>query len=300
MLSRSSWLHLRIPFSYFLLPVYLFSLAISPNLNESRVLWVFIILHVFLYPASNGYNSYFDKDEKSIGGLKNPPPVKKALYFLALLFDSAALLFGFWKINVLFTVMLFVYGLISKAYSHPSIRLKKYPITGWIAAGLFQGFFTFLMCYIGINNFSLENCLNTHVLIPALLSSVMLWGNYPMTQVYQHEEDLKRGDYTLSLKLGIRGTFVFTAIVFSMAVAGFAFYFIEFFEIKYAYTFLLALLPVLGYFSFWFLKVIKDTRSANFNYTMALNFISATSLNAFFIYFFLDSTQVLQAIKGGY
>lgn len=300
MLTRSSWLHLRIPFSYFLLPVYLFALAISPNLNESRMLWVFIILHVFLYPASNGYNSYYDRDEKSIGGLKNPPPVNTGLYYLALSFDALALLLGYWKINTLFMVMLLVYGLISKAYSHPSVRLKKYPILGWFAAGLFQGFFTFMMCYVGINNFSLENCWNAHVLIPAALTSIMLWGNYPMTQVYQHEEDAKRGDITLSLKLGIRGTFLFTAVIFTMAVAGFVFYFIEFFELKYAYAFLLALLPVLTYFLFWFVKVWKDKEKANFGYTMGLNFISATCLNIFFIYFFLESSQVLQAIKAGY
>lgn len=300
MLTRSSWLHLRIPFSYFLLPVYLFSLAISPNLNESRMLWVFIILHVFLYPASNGFNSYFDRDEKSIGGLKNPPPVNKGLYWLALLFDALALILGMLKINLLFTVMLFVYGLISKAYSHPMIRLKKYPVLGWLAAGLFQGFFTFIMCYIGINNFSLENCWSAHVLIPAALTSVMLWGNYPMTQVYQHEEDTKRGDITLSIKLGIRGTFLFTAGVFAVAVAGFVFYFIQFFEIKYLYSFLIALSPVLIYFLFWFFKVWKDPNKANYSYTMALNFISATCLNIFFVYLFLESSQVLQAIKAGY
>ena len=300
MLSRSSWLHLRIPFSYFLLPVYLFSLAISPNLDESRMLWVFIALHLFLYPASNGYNSYFDKDEKSIGGLRNPPPVKRGLYYLALLFDMIALIIGFWKINFLFVVMMLIYGLVSKAYSHPLVRLKKYPVAGWITAGFFQGFFTFLMCYVGINNFAMENCLNMPVLIPAVLSSIMLWGNYPMTQVYQHEEDAKRGDNTLSLKLGIRGTFIFTAVVFLIAAGGFAFYFAEFFSIKYAYAFAVALFPVLIFFSTWFLKVLKDESKANFGYAMGLNFVSATCLNIFFVYFFLESSQVLQAIKAGY
>lgn len=300
MLSRSSWLHLRIPFSYFLLPVYLFSLAISPNLNESRMLWVFIILHVFLYPASNGYNSYFDKDVGSIGGLKKPPPVTRGLYFLALLFDVIAIVLGLWKSNPQFVYMLLIYGMISKAYSHPAIRLKKHPICGWLAAGFFQGFFTFLMCYVGINDFSLDNCLNAHVIIPATLSSLMLWGNFPMTQVYQHEEDTKRGDYTLSLRLGIRGTFIFVAIVFSFAVAGFIFYFIWFFDSKYVLVFLSALLPVILFFLFWFLNVLKDERKANFHFAMGLNFVSATCLNAFFIYFFLDSSQVLQAIKAGY
>jgi hypothetical protein len=146
MLSRSSWLHLRIPFSYFLLPVYLFSLAISPNPTEKAVLWSLLIIHILLYPASNGYNSYFDKDEGSIGGLKNPPPVNKGLYYLALLFDGLAIVLGLFAINITFALMLFVYGLASKAYSHPAIRLKKFPVTGWLVAGFFQGFFTFVMC----------------------------------------------------------------------------------------------------------------------------------------------------------
>src|SRR5258706_15002109 len=147
---RSTLLHLRIPFSYFLLPVYLFALGISPNFNESRLLWSFVIIHLLLYPASNGFNSYFDKDEKSIGGLKNPPPVNKSLYYVSLLFDAAAIILAYVKISLLFAVMILIYGLVSKAYSHPSVRLKKYPIIGWLTVGIFQWCFTFMMSYIAI------------------------------------------------------------------------------------------------------------------------------------------------------
>jgi hypothetical protein len=297
MFSRSSWLHLRIPFSYFLLPVFLFSLCISPNFNESRILWVFVIVHFFLYPASNGYNSYFDKDEKSIGGLKNPPPVNKGLYFLALLLDTLAIVLALFKLNITFAVMLLTYGLVSKAYSHPAIRLKKYAITSWITAGIFQGFFTFLMCYIGLNNFALENVGKPGVLIPALLTTIMLMANYPMTQVYQHQEDLKRGDITISLRLGITGTFYFTASIFGIALAGFLFYFNLYFNADYAWVFSIALLPVLIYFFYWFVLVLRNNDKADYSRTMWLNFISATSLNGFFIYTFLKSTQVLQTFS---
>lgn len=297
MFALSSWLHLRIPFSWFLLPVFLFSVAISPNLNPDRLLWVFIIIHFFLYPASNGYNSYFDKDEKSIGGLKNPPPVKKGLYYLALLFDAIAIVLGFLKISVLFAAMLLIYGLISKAYSHPSIRLKKYPIGGWLVTGLFQGCFTFLMCYAGLNNFDLETIVKPHVITPALLTTIMLLGNYPMTQVYQHVEDAKRGDRTLSLRLGIRGTFYFTALVFGLAAAGFFFYFSHYYKISYAWQFLLALSPTLLFFTYWFLKVRKSEEAANYSHTMWLNLISSTSLNIFFVWFFLDSSNILAAFQ---
>jgi hypothetical protein len=133
-------------------------------------------------------------------------------------------------------------------------------------------------------------------LIPSLLTTVVLWANYPMTQVYQHEEDLKRGDLTLSLKLGVRGTFYFTGLVFIVATIQFTFYFLEFHELKYAIAFFIALAPVLLYFLFWFFKVLKDESFASYGYTMGLNYISATCLNAFFIYLFLDSSQVLQVL----
>jgi 1,4-dihydroxy-2-naphthoate octaprenyltransferase len=258
-----------------------------------------LIIHLLLYPASNGYNSYFDKDEKSIGGLKNPPPVKMELYVVALLFDALAILLGL-KISFLFSLMLLIYGLVSKAYSHPLIRLKKYPIIGWLVTGFFQGFFTFLMCYEGINAFGLNGIFKANILIPAALTSLMLLGNYPMTQIYQHEEDKKHGDKTLSIVLGIKGTFLFTFIVFTIATIGFVMYFISFFDSKYAILFIAFLSPVLVYFLIWFLRVNKNERLVTYGRTMWLNFISAICLNAFFIYFFLDSTQVLQAIKAGY
>ena len=76
------------------MPVFLFALATASNLELNKSILVFVIIHLFLYPASNGYNSYFDKDEQSIGGLKNPPPVNKGLYYLSLAFDLVALLLG--------------------------------------------------------------------------------------------------------------------------------------------------------------------------------------------------------------
>lgn len=299
MFKKSTWLHLRIPFSFFLLPVYLFALAISPNLNEQRLVLVLVALHLFLYPASNGFNSYFDKDEKSIGGLKNPPKVSTGLYYMALLFDFVAVAIGL-MINWEFALMLFIYGLVSKAYSHPVVRIKKYPYASWFIAGLFQGFFTFLMAYMGINNFGFDVVFKVHVLIPALLTSLILWGSYPMTQIYQHEEDEKRGDHTLSIRLGILGTFHFTAIAFSFASACFFVYFIEFFQIKYSWYFMIAMGPVVLFFGYWYLRTRKDIAQANFTNTMRLNFLSALLLNVFFIYFFLDSSQVIQAIKAGY
>lgn len=296
MFSRSSWLHLRIPFSFLLLPIFLFSLSISPNFTGPRLFWVFFILHFLVYPASNGYNSYFDKDEKSIGGLKNPPPVSKGLYFLSLTLDLVAIILAYIKINTTFAVMVLIYGLVSKAYSHPTIRLKKYAWTSWIITGIFQGLFTFAMCYVGVNDFEIRQAVRLEVILPGSLTSLMLWANYPITQVYQHTEDRKRGDITLSAKLGITGTFYFAASIFTLAAGGFLFYFRFMFGEEYAWFFLMSILPLLGYFFYWFFLIMREPANADFTHTMTMNLISAICLNGFFVYLFLESTHVLQVV----
>lgn len=294
MLSRSTFIHLRIPFSFFLLPVYLFAVSISPNLNGGRLLWSFLILHFLLYPASNAYNSYFDKDEKSIGLIKNPPKVKRELYWVALSMDALAILIGWIKINGLFALMLFLYGLASKAYSHPAVRLKRYAWTSWFIAGFFQGFFTLLMSYVAINDFAVAPLLVPEVLVPAVLASMVLWASYPMTQVYQHEEDSRRGDNTLSILLGIKGTFWFALVFFVVATVGFIIYFYKFQQPRFALVFLAALSPMVVYFLSWFYQVLKDETKADYARTMWLNFISSFCLAGFFLWLFLETSHILQ------
>ncbi len=286
LLQKATWQHLRIPFSFYLLPVYVFACASAHADDIFPILLVFGILHLFLYPASNGFNSYFDKDEESIGGLEKPPKVSEELYWAALIFDVIALAAGLW-IGWLFTLMLFVYGLASKAYSHPLTRWKKRPYLGWLVAGFFQGYFTFMMVIVGLGEADWETIFQTQYLVPALLSSALLWGSYPMTQVYQHKEDGRRGDETLSRKLGILGTFYFTAICFSAATGGFFWYFLTTYGQLEALVFVAAMGPVLVFFLWWYFKVRQDLSQANFRYTMRLNLYSALCLNLFFAWLWI-------------
>ena len=287
-MKKSTILHLRIPFFFFLLPVFLFACAVANEVNWLNFWLTFLILHFLVYPASNGFNSYFDKDEKSIGGLKNPPPVTTQLYWTALLFDLIGMTIGL-LVSLEFVVMIFIYGLVSKAYSHPNIRLKKYPIVGWLAAGLFQGYFTYLLCYTALVEISVFETSSWQIHFPGILSSALLLGSYPMTQVYQHEEDEMRGDLTISRLLGVTGTFHFTAIMFLLAMVGFVCFFVKFYTLNLGITFLVFLAPVLVYFVAWYLRVRKNETEANFKSTMTLNFISACLLAAFFLYWWFYS-----------
>ena len=283
-------LHLRIPFSFFLMPVYWFALSQTNQANTGISIGVFILLHLLIYPASNAYNSYYDKDEGSIGGLENPPPVSKELFYVAWALDILAIIIAYFLSGWVLALALFIYSSVSKAYSNDKIRLKKYPILSWITVGIFQGAFTYLTVIQAIDNVLISDLLQEKYLFPAVLSSFNLLGFYPMTQIYQHEEDAKRGDLTMSRLLGIRGTFLFTAGIFLLVTVGFFFFFQEkeIFNFSAFIVYLLVMSPVLIFFNVWFLKVLKNEQLADYKHTMQLNFLGSICLNVFFVLLFLS------------
>src|SRR6187397_634195 len=93
---RSSTIQLlRFHFSFFLMPVYWFALSQVMEINKAHSFLVFFILHVLVYPSSNGYNSYMDRDTGSIGGIKNPAQPTRQLYRITIMLDILALLLSF-------------------------------------------------------------------------------------------------------------------------------------------------------------------------------------------------------------
>jgi len=273
---------LRIPFSIFLMPVFWLALVNLNSPDAVKVLHVFVLIHLLLYPASNGYNCYFDRDEKSIGGLKHPPTVNAFLLPLVLIFDLLALIYAY-LIQEGLLIFIAVYLLISKAYSHPKIRLKKYPLIGAIVVSVFQGAYTyFTVQYGAIGN--LEQLWTPDNLTLAICSSIFLLGTYPLTQVYQHEEDRSRGDQTLSLLLGIKETFYWALIFFSLGLAILSWWILQHRTVDEFFIFIASTSPVLLYFGFWFWKVLKSPLAADFDHAMRMNLISSVALSSGFIY----------------
>ena len=279
---RRALLLLRIPFSVYLMPIFWFGLsALRGPWSGGRAVVVFVVLHLLAYPASNGYNSYYDKDEGSIGGLKAPPKVTPELLHLVWLFDALAVT-GAALLSLPFAALVVGYLLVSKAYSYEGIRLKKYPLLSTLVVVIFQGAFTLLMTQIGVGATPEQLFEKTNLLL-ALVSTLFLCGSYPLTQVYQHEEDARRGDRTLSLRLGIRGTFIFAAAgLLAGAVAlGLAYWLRQ--EIRPLLIFLVATGPVVVLFSRWAWAVWHDESVADFEHTMRMNQVSSLCLSAAFV-----------------
>ena len=273
---------LRIPFSVYLMPVFWFGLsALHGPWSGGRAVGVFVVLHLLAYPASNGYNSYYDRDEGSIGGLKAPPKVTPELLHLVWLFDALAVA-GAALLSWPFAALVVVYLLVSKAYSYEGIRLKKYPLLSTLVVVVFQGGFTLLMTQVGVGATPTQLFEKTNLLL-ALVSTLFLCGSYPLTQVYQHAEDARRGDRTLSLRLGIRGTFIFAAVglLAGAGTLGLAYWLRH--EMRPLLVFVVATGPVVALFGRWAWAVWHDETAADFEHTMRMNQVSSLCLSAAFI-----------------
>lgn len=280
-IDRNTIKLLRIPFSFFLAPLFLFAYSQADTVVHRQALWSFLIIHFLVYPASNGYNSYIDRDEGSIGGLEKPPLPTRDLFYLTLFLDAAATILALVFVNTLFALCLVMYIGASRAYSAPQIRLKKYPLIGFLTVVIFQGAFTYYMAIVGVSGAPLR--LDEGHLFVLLGCSFQIAGAYPLTQIYQHEQDLRDGVVTLSYKLGYLGTFAFTALMFVLCNICYYLYFTSRELGMIFYIVQVFFIPIVIWFGIWFLRVWKDRREASFRNTMRMNWVAAICMNSCFI-----------------
>ena len=281
MINKNTLKLLRLPFSFFLMPLFLFALSQSSNIVVFKAIVSCLIIHFLVYPASNGYNSYIDRDESPIGGLEKPPMPTKNLFYATLVMDFLSLVLSFIFINSLFALCILFYISASRAYSSKQIRLKKYPIWGFLIVVFFQGAFTFYMTYLGITDTPLV--INKTTLFLLLGCSFQIAGAYPLTQIYQHKQDYDDGVITLSYKLGYIGTFIFTALMFFICNICYFLYFNLINKPMNFYIIQLFFFPIVAYFAYWFYLVFKNNDKANFKNTMRMNGIAALCMNICFI-----------------
>lgn len=279
--SRSAILHMRFAFSFFLLPVFLFAYSQAPQVVPLNAILTFIIWHLLVYPASNGYNSYFDKDEGSIALIEHPPIVDKSLYYFSISMDIVAIMLAAIVSWSLFIAVL-MYGLFSKLYSHPSIRLKKFPLISFLIVFVFQGACVYWSSYAAISGLDIFTRWNINFVIAGLICSFLIGATYPLTQVYQHNEDRKRGDKTLSIVLGIIGSFWFSAIFFLISMFLLLLYWYRLENMNNFWLFLVFVIPVIIFFFNWFQKVYRDPEEANFKNMSRMTLLSGGMMVVYF------------------
>lgn len=260
------------------MPVYWFAITQVDEVDFFKAVLVFVILHLLVYPASNGYNSFMDRDTTPIGGVKNPMMPQRQLLYATYVLNILAVGLSF-IISLLFTLGIVLYILASLAYSSRRIRLKKYPVIGFLTVVIFQGALTFFLVYHG----SSLGYTTEVPLLGMVAAAFLIGGFYPLTQIYQHEADKEDGVTTISYLLGYTGTFIFTGIIYAFAfiTLGYLFYLQR--DINSFIILQLFMVPVFIYYFRWFTNVLKDKQEANFTRTMRMNMIASLCTNLGFI-----------------
>lgn len=211
---KNFFIHLRLIYSLFLTPIYLYGIIIgNGNIFTWKFLTEFITLHIFLFGGVNALNDYYDRDEQGpIGGLENPPPVKgHSLFYLAWIWKLIGLYLSVrYSSSVRFMLSYFVCILMSVAYSHPKIRLKGSPFWSVFVVVLLQGFFIYYFGTI-LDNSNVSGLSLVKFWMGAFVIIFLAPGAYPLTQIYQIEQDTRQGDQTLAVFLGVEKTFRFAS-----------------------------------------------------------------------------------------
>ena len=178
-------------------------------------------------------------------------------------------------------------------YSYRGIRLKKYPVTGFLVVFIFQGAYVYFMTLVSVSNQFLPAFFTRGNIICMAVSSMFIGSMYPLTQIYQHDADRRDGVTSISYLLGYRGTFLFSAILFAAASALLFYYFGRRNHYTILLLFMVLILPVVVFLMKWFDKVRRNSRFANYENTMKANVLSAGSMNTFFLILIINNRLML-------
>jgi 4-hydroxybenzoate polyprenyltransferase len=210
--------HLRLNWHLMLLPIFLWGFLLSGGPVTYRFWLGLFVLHVLFYGGSVAFNSYYDQDEGPIGGLWNPPRPTRALLWFSLAIQAvgfAAIAF----INPAIVLLALIMFGLSTAYSHPAVRLKAHPWASLLTVSVGQGVGGFMAGWLCGQN-DPATLSSMPALLGGLVAVLVTTGFYPLTQIYQREEDQRRGDVTFAVRWGERA-FPFSIACFLLAaVAG--------------------------------------------------------------------------------
>ncbi len=212
---RNVILHLRLPIELTLAPLYLWGVFGAGGRLTTATVTGFLALHLFLYGGTTLFNSYYDRDDGPIMGMEHPVSLPRWALPFSLAWQAVGGLIAA-TVSLPFVLFYLAYAVAGVLYSHPRPRLKRRPFTSALLVLVFQGLGGFVAGWLASTRASVPVD-DARFLAMGLVAACTTLGLYPLTQVFQVDEDAARGDRTLAMVLGPSGSFIFAVGAFAVA-----------------------------------------------------------------------------------
>ncbi|MDB5215050.1 MAG: hypothetical protein JWO86_2977 [Myxococcaceae bacterium] len=199
--AKNFLVHLRLPFQLTLAPFMLWGAAVSHARLSAPFVVAFVVLQVCFYGGTTAFNSHYDRDEGPVGGLEKPPPAGPWLLPGSVVLQGIGLVLAALLDPRFFAVCL-AYAVLGVLYSHPKTRWKARPFASWAVVMFGQGLLGALAGVVA----SRDASVTTEAAWGLAGAALLVGGMYPLTQLFQTEEDAARGDVTAAIALGRRLT----------------------------------------------------------------------------------------------
>lgn len=265
--KRETLILLRVPFSVFFLPVFLFAWSQSEATHSwERVPFVFLLLHLLVYPLIAGFEN---QRAARTGNIPLPGGLTALLWSMVLVSFVGAF---FVSLSFLLQMMLFITFSLA-ARQQLSVMIWKM---------LFRGAFIFWIVQTGI---SLNDITSGSGLSSSLTSQpwAKLAASGIMATLYLTGKIFSRSlgvpgseqDKRYSPNFAaIAGLLILTSACFLMHFEGnvLLFLLLQFF-----------LLPVYGFLLYWYKQVRLSTRAASFDLSMRMSLLLVSCLSFYFL-----------------
>ena len=268
-------LHLRLHYQFFILSGgYLLGGLLADQMNTAQFWMQFLNVHVLLFGGATAYNSFWDKDEGPIGGLKRPPKMTLWMHRVSLIFMYIGLIWSF-TLGLMYFLVFGLSLLLFWLYSTPHARWKGHPELSLLAIAVSTGTNSVILGVLAAGG-----AFTVNILLGSAGAGLILLSIYPISQIYQGDEDSRRGDRTFFIKYGLKSVKIFFAVSFLTGLILLSFSLYQLYEIPAVLLFLLGLISYLILMNF----IVRLTgMSSEYENVMGIKFFASLSFVLFLI-----------------
>jgi 4-hydroxybenzoate polyprenyltransferase len=274
-------IHLRLHFQLLLAPVYLWGWLAAGGGFNAQVLIGFVAFHFFLYSGATAFNSYYDRDVGPVGGLEHPPLVTPKLLPFSLAVQAVGWLLAV-LVNLPFAIAYGIFVALSVAYSHPRIRLKAHTRSSLVVVGVGQGALAFAAAWAATRG-EIASLLSLDGALGAVAAVFLILALYPLTQLYQTEEDAARGDRTMAVAWGPTRCFAFSLVCTALGGVAMLVLIARRFGLIDSVLVAVGLVAQMAILAAWARRFDPACTLENFRAVMRLNMASASALGAYLL-----------------